>query len=64
MSGLFHQEPGIIVWTAQCKVCGHVSGLARVELPDGRTIILSGAGCLTRRGPREALRWARTQRAA
>ena len=51
------------VWEATCGICGFRTGLARVSWPDGRSIMITGAGCKTepRRDREEAERWAASQ---
>lgn len=62
MGDLMHTSgASISVWESECNDCGHVSGMAEVRWPDGRKVLLSGAGCRSRRGPREALAWAIAQ---
>jgi hypothetical protein len=56
------RDDGALVqlWSATCGICGFVTGIARVTLPDRRSVLLSGAGCYTRRGPKEARAWAQS----
>lgn len=51
----------IETWESECMDCGFISGMAEVRFPNGNKILLSGAGCRSRRGPREAMAWAVAQ---
>lgn len=48
----------VTLWEAICNDCGFLSGLAQVHAGGGYSYMLSGAGCFSRRGPKEALAWA------
>jgi hypothetical protein len=48
-------------WESQCGICKFITGLARVQAPNGHGVLFSGAGCFTRRGPEsvraQVLQW-------
>lgn len=51
----------LTVYEVECSDCGFITGIAHVVSPTGYTRMMTGAGCRStpRRGPREAMAWAK-----